>query len=479
LTGYADVVIQVDQAVIGEMVQAMYRRGVIGHYHAIAPGDRFVELLLGRHIVELVPTEAARPEPLARAMLPILYRARPLDDASALGTTATATATMRVRVVPRLQDDGTALIETDWRSTTRADVDVPNVSEARRNRIADDILTFARIEGSGSYEVPVRLFALGEPTALVVSFLDGAEGKRVASVGIGFGEWPGGKRPKVAGSMRSFLERDWAIAISAPLFIAQVRKAVGEEMGRLPPPIGPQPIRLPGADTILYSLDFYLDEGVISAAGEVGLFGPPAVKARYQADLSLALDAEQRLTTQVENVTVQVNEWYAQIFDYITGGRLTDAVARGVRTALATGAGGRRLTDFFSTGLLRELAAAGTIAEIEAVPTAETLAISPAGILVQGSVDVRQPRERPRAEIVPVAIEAGRAVLHAGQSWAPGGNIAGFRWEFGDGQAEETAGAQAAFVVSHEYATGNYEACVTVTDDAGEADRACVRVVIP
>jgi 6-phosphogluconolactonase (cycloisomerase 2 family) len=78
---------------------------------------------------------------------------------------------------------------------------------------------------------------------------------------------------------------------------------------------------------------------------------------------------------------------------------------------------------------------------------------------------VVSPDEGPTAAFTPAAAPAGDpTTFDATESSAPDYPPAGYRWEFGDGEAETTASATTA----HTYATpGTYTATLTVTDTAG------------
>lgn len=468
LTGVSEVALQVSEPAVEQLVRAMHRVGGTIHQATSVSGDRRVELSFGApENVGLIPTEEEDTEARARVDLPVLYRSRALNAADDLGDAATALLHVRARVASHAAPTGVQLF-IDWSETRDEDVDVAGPNGAR---IASDIAEFARAQGAAGQDVQLPGFAGRAPVSELTTAFRRESGRNVVSVTLSFGRAPPDQTRRASGEV--FLERDWALALSEHLVTERIRDQLWQDIGALPPPFGDNPVVLPGTtDLFLDSFDVLLADGAIVFEGQLRRPGPPVVTASYRAEIELDLtDGGVRAT--VGEVRVQTNEWYASLADFISGGAITAAVARGLRQSLGAGAGGR-LTSLFSGDLLREVASVNTSRMIEAEPVLEDLEVRDAGIVAQGRLEVTDIAAPPVAAFVVLPARGGsrRRILHAGGSWAPGGRLIAFRWSLGDGQQKQLSGAQARFVLEHEYPPGTFTAQLTVTDDRGASTSA-------
>jgi hypothetical protein len=468
LTGLSEVALQVSEAAAERLVRAMHRAGATLHQGLTVSDDRRVELTLGApESITLVPTDEDETEARARVEIPVLYHSRSLSDAGDPGDDATALLHVRARVASQAAPTGIQLF-IDWSETQDDDVDVTGPNGAR---VARDIATFARAQGAMGRDVQLPGLAGRARISELTTTFRRESGRNLVAVTISFGSSPPDNRQAAPGEV--FLERDWALALSEHLVTERIRDGLEQDVGALPPPFGDTPVVLPGTtDLFLDSFDVLLADGAIVFEGTLRRPGPPVVTASYRAEVELQLSGGNVQAT-VRDVTVQTNEWYASLADFISGGAIRAAVERGLRQALGAGAGGR-LSTLFSGDLLSEVAAVNTSRTINAEPVLEDLEVRDAGIVAQGSLEVMDLAAPPVAEfaVLPVRGAPRDRILHAGGSWAPGGQLTAFSWTLGDGDSEELSGAQTRFVLEHTYPPGTYTAQLTVVNDRGESTSA-------
>lgn len=99
-------------------------------------------------------------------------------------------------------------------------------------------------------------------------------------------------------------------------------------------------------------------------------------------------------------------------------------------------------------------------------------------VLLHGQVTVLNRSAGPRATFTPIRPDDSltRRIFHAAGSWAPGGRITQYHWDFGDGHSTTASGNAARFISEHEYAMGSYNVCLSITDDLGRSTTNCVWV---
>jgi Protein of unknown function (DUF3892)/PKD domain len=236
---------------------------------------------------------------------------------------------------------------------------------------------------------------------------------------------------------------------------------------------------------ILESLDVSLRNGAIAFTGRVtqktDVVYRPDVSARFQVEAKLEISAGGRLVVAVGEPEVELEQWYARVFDFLSSNALEQLVRDGLRGALAANIERGDVAGFFSAEVLGDLAALGGTARVAVRPRPETVVVRAAGVVLKGSAAVSTPSRSPSATFA--ALPAGgplRRIFHAGGSWSPLGPIEEYRWTTGDGHTEVTTGPDARFVIEHEYqAGGEYEVCLTVTDAMGQTASRCRRVRVP
>jgi len=233
---------------------------------------------------------------------------------------------------------------------------------------------------------------------------------------------------------------------------------------------------------ILESLDVSLRYGAIAFTGRVtqktDVVYRPDVSATFRAEARLEISPGGRLVVAVGEPKVELEQWYAQVFDFLSSNALEQLVRDGLRGALAANIERGDVAGFFSADVLGDLAALGGSARVAVRPRPEAVEVRPAGVVLEGSAAVSGPSRSPSATFA--ALPAGgplRRIFHAGGSWSPLGRIEEYRWTTGDGHTEVTTGADMRFVIEHEYqAAGEYEVCLTVTDAGGQSASRCRRV---
>jgi len=449
------------ESVVEELVRAMHRVGATDHQVVWVDGDRRVELSFGApENLSLLPTEEEDAEARARLELPVLYRSRPLDAADDVGDTASARLNVRARVASQASPTGVQLF-IDWSETRDEDVDVAGPDG---DQVASEIARYARVQGASGQDV--RLPGFTERLSELTTAFRRARGRDLVSVTLSFGSAPPDQANHIEGDV--FLDRDWALALSEHLVTERIRAGLQQDLGALPPPFGLDPVVLPGTtDLYLDSFDVLLADGAIVFEGQLRREGTPVVTASYSAEVELQLVGG-RVQANVGKVKVQTREWYASLADFISGGAISAAVERGLRQSLGASAGGR-LTTFFSSELLREVAAVNSSRTVDADPVLERLELHDAGIVAQGRLEVADLEAPPVAAFAVLPSQRGPRwrILHAGGSWAPGGRLTGFRWALGDGDEEEVSGARTSFVLEHEFPAGTFTTRLTVKDDRG------------
>ncbi len=463
LTGVSDIALQASEGLVEQLGRAMHRAGVTEHHAMRVEGHRCVELAIGApESMKLLPTEEGDTYARARVELPILYRSRPIDSSGEIGDLARARLHVRARVASLATPNGVQLF-IEWSETKNKDVDVAG---ARDERVTRDIGRWARAQGAAGQDLRLTgLSADREISELRIAFRR-SRGANLIAADVSFGDSPPDRAGAANGEV--FLERDWALGLSEHLVTDRIRDGLLRDLGALPPPFGPDPVALPGAtDLFLDSFDVRLDDGALLFEGVLRRQGTPVVTADYIAEVKLKL-SNGRVQAEVGKVKVDTREWYADLADFVSGRAVSGAIERGLRQAVGASAGGR-LTTLFSGELLSQIATVGAGGTLDAEPVLERLELRRAGVVAQGKVEIADVRSDPVASFAVLPARGGpnKRILHAGGSWAPGGRLTKFKWEFGDGEREELSGARTGFVVEHDYSPGRFTPRLTVTDDRG------------
>lgn len=110
------------------------------------------------------------------------------------------------------------------------------------------------------------------------------------------------------------------------------------------------------------------------------------------------------------------------------------------------------------------------------MPVARTIEIRTDAVIIHGDLNVTDASASPVADYVVLEIgdSPTKRLLHAGGSWAPGGEILEFNWDFGDGLVESYSGNRARFATQHDFAIAGrnrYDVCLAVVDTQGRSKR--------
>lgn len=479
-TGGFDAVVQLDERALQRIVTAMHQAGPFEHAVTHTVGDRRVELLVNTPTIALDPTPAAAGEVRATAKSRVLYHDRPIANPADLGLSAACDLTVRASLSipggdPAPVGPDTFLVD-DWQQTAAGDVVVHGLAAAEEAQVRASMLDYVRAQ-HGNYPLE---FLTGSGIAGTGARVIGRSGQPpVLAVGANLS--PGVKGSSTA-LTTSLCQQDWAFAVAADFLVKQVTDRLDAELGGLPPPYGPGPVLIvdnASSQVYLDSLTVTPASGSIVVTGAVrqvsgGPFG--TITATWTSQVTLSLGANQEVKASATQPTVQLNEWYAVVGNWLTGGRLERAVSEAVQEQLAGGLAGTGVSHLFSD-VLDRLAAAGRALQVPISARATTIEVRPDAVVVHGTVAIAGSPPPPQARVVvfqgatPTAL-----VFHAGGSWSPGGEVSGARWDFGDGTTQQGSGTGVVLVTGHTYAPGQYLACVTVTDAQGRTAESCVAV---
>jgi hypothetical protein len=481
LTGGFDAVVQLDERALQRVFVAMHQAGPSEHAYTHAVGGRQAELLINVPTVHLDTTPGAAGAIRATAASRVLYHDRPIASPALPGVEAACDVTIRANVGipggdPAPVTASTPLLD-DWGPTGPGDIVIHGLGPAEEPQVRSTLLGFINQQRGA-----LRLGFLADAgvTSAAARVVDRAPAQPpVLAVGMNLTPALKGTSSALTASV---VQEDWAFAVAAEHVIGEVTARLAAELGGLPPPYGPGSVLLrdDGAtQEYLDALTIAFGSGAIVITGAVrreggGLFG--TVSATWTTTVTLDLDASQRIVATATEPAVQLNEWYAVVGDWVTGGQIEQAIAASIRAAVGGGFASGGASDLLGD-VLKRLGSAGTTLQVPLWIRASTVEIRPDAIVVHGGVALTTPPRPPvaglRAMPGPTPIEL---VFHAGESWAPGGEVAGFRWDFGDGSSQQSAGTGAAFTASHKYAPGFYQACVTVFDTAGRSTQRCLGV---
>jgi hypothetical protein len=502
LTGGFDVALQLRQGAINRLFAAMHRSGSIDHRSTHVFHGKRIEVQIARPMVSLVPSlpPDGRPRALLRAR--VHFHSRALDDPTDRGVSASADVAVRATVWlpagnPGMVDERSQ-IAIRWDETTPSDISVQGVGGPQAAEVGDAILDFLR-RGGVRLGVPLPGGPAGGTASLGLKFIPGSDGEPVATIGLDLG---GSARGSVAGIQQVFSGSDWALAFSRDYVLGSVRAAVQRSFGRLPAPLGASPVLIADErvctlsapivgcidygqqQVVLEWLEIGLALGGVVVTGRVtqrntAWYVPP-VTASFTINLTVRFDQSARkLVVTADRPAVQIQQWYAQVFDFLSNRAMESAIREGVEEALLSGLGGDGLTSLFSSAVLQGLVTLGGSANVPVEAVVSAVETRPEGIVIHGSVQVLQMSAAPQANLraYPSGRSPGGRLFHAGGSWAPGGEVVAYEWSFGDGQTAVSSGASISFTTEHEYrAAGTYQACVTVADADGRRATRCVVV---
>ena len=474
ITGGYDVVIQIQDHIVNKIFSAMHVAGAVQHRAVFVHQDQRVDLQLGRPNVVFLPTSPTDPTTRAQITVRCHLQLRPLADASALGTMRIANITARAAVacIPQA-----AAIKYDWADTTAADIVLAGSPDdpALRAMIAKVI---SRIHGTNP---------ASQASNAAFRFLPG-NGSNLASIGLNLSVTGQGTWNQL--NLAFLGTKDWSLALGRDYFLAKVREGMCARWQSLPPPYGPSPVLL--SDQIACTLELagncldharrrvYLDRFEISLNLGAIMFSGTAravTDAWYVPDLSadfsftcvVGLDANQQLTITMGASAIDFNQWYAEIFDWLTFGALQGVVKNAFRDALLSDQARHELSGLFSSSVIENLAAMGRSVNVSTTPRADSVTVLAEAVIFSGSVEVAETSRSPIADLIVLRSnnDPDVRIFQAGGSWAPGGDLIGIDWNFGDGTTLSQRGDNVRLAVEHRYLPGEYVANLRVLDSSG------------
>lgn len=494
LTGGFDAVMEVNGAAVERLARQMHQAGSASHATYTVNAGGLVTAQLGAPSIELVPSSTPKVHVIATSRA--LCRVRSLEDPAALGGTAVISIKYRGRIELPPGDaapiDGDAVLSVDWQQTTAADIVVLHASDPPTAAAIRDALT------AQAAAAPPALFNIGVLTEAGISSV----GLHVTPIGAS------GTTPVLAmafnlfgargtrNAIPNFVDGDWSIVLSDELVLSRVREALERQLGALPPPAGNTPLRL-GAEQVcvvptalgclisttatmwLDELHFALTAAGIELTGTIrrDLAGMPsgALTATWKSTITPSIAPDGTLQV-VATTSVFAQSWVAQIANAISSGALESATRDAIAGVLVQGLGTADPTELLGI-MLRELGHVGRTVGTAAEPRPMRAECGPDGVVVHGSLAWDQSVSKPQAQLgVLGTIDAGRVLLSAEGSWAPGGDIQTVKWDLGDGIIKTLSGDQCALAIEHIYASGVYTPSVTVTDGAGRSATAKVTI---
>jgi hypothetical protein len=499
ITGGFDVVIEVQETTVNRIFRAMHAGGALAHRIVQGAGQQRLELVLDAPHVTLTPGPAAVGPQQATAIARLRYQLRPLADAAAPGITGTADVSVRAALDLRAGsggDSATPVIAYDWSATTRNDITVYGQSGADADQAAQAILAVLQAT-KGAVGVRLGDAVAGLSGLPALRFLSGAAGG-LAALGANVLPASAGTQNQLAFPFAG--SRDWAMALSRDYVLAILRDGMKARWSSLPPPNGTDPVLI--SDQVVCTLRIagecldsarrrvYLDSFDVSlGAGAVIFTGAaravtdawymPEIHATFSFAARLSIDAAGQLAVTTDASTVDLSDWYADVFDFFSFGAIAQMVGTAFQKALMSPAAGEDISNLFSARVLNALASLGKAVQLAVAPRADTVLVLPDAIIIQGNVEVPELPRRPDAGFVVLrGATPGRRLLHGGACWAPGRALARLAWDFGDGATVQRAGTAERIVEEHDYAPGIYVATVTASDDAGHSFSYSERIAV-
>ena len=453
---FGDVFIEVSHDALQRALSAMHAAGSLRHQETAIVADRLVDLSIGCH--ELADTMQEGAAATAQVRVPVIAWVRRLDDLLDPGTSASATVLATVTCYFIGDRAGGLSLVTDWTRTApdAIVVDAPDAATARVVRAA--LLDWTRAGAGGRFVLSGSPEQLAGITDAQLSFVAAAGGTRCRLTGMT------SNAEVAAGPPPTLEEGDWSLGVQAEVLERSIVLELGDQLGGTPRPYGSDEVTI-GDQFSLTAFDADLRDGGILFTGSGRSITGPSISARFSVDVSLAPAANGRLTANVESIDVTVNEWYAQVADFFSGGAIKRLIVSTLTRAFQSDSAG--LGTLLQNRTARSIASLGTTARVGLTLHQNGGLVQRNGATVWGELSTRA-RRLPIASLAAVVIDGGRVRLDATGSWAPGGEITSIGFTFGDGQSVQLAGTDRALVVVHDYAAGSYTARVIVTDDLGQ-----------
>lgn len=500
LTDDFDMALQVTEEALGRVVQTQHPAGVIAHKYARNYGGKRIDLVINSPQVSLLSNFGSNQPAKALVTSRVFYHSRSLHDAADVGRGAVADVTVHSTFTLSSGDPGRLTPDTrlivDWSETSRDDIVVHGVPNDLENEVKDALIEFVNVDGGGSFPIPPigssdhRIGSLAFRFNIQLT----SSVERLLVVGMNVGDTVKGSK---AGMTEKFVERDWALTISDTYFLSEVRKKLQA--------LFPLPYRLARMCTVnapwpfegcwnwmrvfLTALDVHLESGRIKVTGSLRIRNSgaliPDTSATFTAFGNLSIGPQQTLTFSVYNTSVSFGDWVGEVFNFITGDYFENKIRDGIESAFQAGTG-ESITNFFTSEAFTGLASIGSRRSLDIEPRATHVTIRPEGVIIHGDLITPHTDDPPEAAFFVINPREMPAyiILHAGESWSPGGTITEYKWEFSDGTSQTSSGTNARFVKFHNllmsitetigaYGGARSVVCLTVTDDSGRKTSTC------
>lgn len=335
----------------------------------------------------------------------------------------------------------------------------------------------------------VKLPALvldGQPVRSLCARSMHFSGERYISVGLNV-------RPSSTGNsgdlVVGYAQRDWAIAISPSYFLSRLRAAL---RARLPLPYQlsrrctvPAPWPFSGCwnheTARLRSLTVDLAPFGVQLHGRIHVRNTgeliPDLHVTFDVHIFLSIDNQGDLRVDVGAVIVNLNAWFADVLDFVSGGFFKNKISEAIREAIQTNVGGS-LTGLITPAQLSALVSLGSPSSLEIELKPRSMSVTTQGVVVHGDLSVSPQFRAPEANLSAVSAGDRRFVFYAVESIAPGSTIQQYRWKHADGTVEVFSGTSARFVTEKAFgaipAVEVRDTCLRVTDDRGQVAETCI-----
>lgn len=491
ITGDFECVLQIREDLIQRVFREMHAAQAFEHHLVRVSSTNYrVELIINVPSIRLQPGPAGDGRARATAQVQLLYHVRSVDDAFGPAWTGRADVTVRARMsfINNPSDPTILRLVHDWAETGVDDVTVYGQSgtdgDRLRGLIVENIRAF-----SGNFIV--RNLAAGISASngwASLCFLPSGNGN-LAAIGFNFATSCASPNPPPTVFLGG---RDWALALSNDYVLKKLRDAMRARWSALPPPYGPSPIKISEADVCvvrepitgecletarrrvyLDRFDVSLDSaGVVfsgTARAQTDSWMVPDVSANFVMNTKLSLDDTGKLTITLDHSSIDLNEWYAEVFNFITFGSLEDMTRAGFESALMSPAASDDLTSLFSGSVLSKLVSFGRTVHVGLDVQATSVGSSTAAVIFRGTVTVASPSRLPvaRLAVLRPPLPTIQRYFDAGSCWAPGKILTAMAWDFGDGTVVTRGGGDIRLQESHDYSPGRYVVKLTVTDNEG------------
>ena len=484
-----DIAVQIRKEVVQQIVQAQHRVGLIRHHYVFPYNEKRVELVLNRPDLEFGSSNNE-----VIISLRLFYNSRDSSDATDLGAQAvvdvsiSATLNLSTGNPGRLTSSAGIVVTSP--KLNQDDIQIYGASitiEKEIKNVLNELI-------SGYQNRKLVIPRLGSGNQVVGSLGYRFLSNQLFTVGLNFGTTVKGT-PSNLGS--SFLLHDWGMAISSDYILNSIRQSLRLQLGnRLPPPDGNAPVKISERSVctlpspfgcldytiqrvFITRLVISLQTGFMLIDGDLlvttGAFYVPDIEASFSARIFLSISADQSIQVSIGQVESDARGFFSDIANFLSNGSIERIIENSIRDALQSGLQSGEITNLFSTELLSELGSLSSSTGLRVVPNANAIGITAEAVIIHGLVTVENRSTYPSVHFGMIKPQDALTtrIFHAGQSWAPGDQIVQYHWDFGDGNTLTTSGTNANFVVEHDFAPGEYDICLRITDSLGRARTSC------